>query len=56
MNKRKKDHWIVLIVHDVRASQPRKFGLVLWHSNRCRLFNTKSIFIPINSPISKNSV
>ena len=29
------------------------FGLVLWHINHCRLFNTKSIFIHINSSISK---
>ena len=32
------------------------FGLVLWHINRCRLFNAKSIFIHINSSISNNSV
>ena len=32
------------------------FGLVLWHINHCRLFNAKSIFIHINSSISKNSV
>ena len=32
------------------------FGLVLWHINRCRLFNAKSIFIHINSFISTYSV
>ena len=29
------------------------FGLVLWHINHCWLFNAKSIFIHINSSISK---
>ena len=32
------------------------FDLVLWHMSHSRLFNTKSIFIQINSSISKNSV
>ena len=32
------------------------FGLILWHINRCRLFNAKSIFIQINSTISNKSV
>ena len=31
-------------------------GWVLWHINRCRLFNAKSIFIQINSSMSNNSV
>ena len=31
------------------------FGLVLWHINRCWLFNAKSIFIHINSFIQNNS-
>ena len=31
------------------------FGLVLYHTNQCRLFNAKSIFIHINSSISNNS-
>ena len=31
------------------------FGLVLWHINRCRLSNTKSIFIHINTSNSINS-
>ena len=29
---------------------------VLWHINRCKLFNAKSIFIRIISSISNNSV
>ena len=29
--------------------------LVLWHINICRLFNAKSIFMQIVSPISNNS-
>ena len=29
------------------------FGLVLWHINHCRLFNTESIFIHLNSSIHK---
>ena len=32
------------------------FGLILWYINHCRLFNTRSIFIHINSSISNNSV
>ena len=32
------------------------FGLVLWHNNHWRLFNTESIFIHINSSISNNSI
>ena len=32
------------------------FGLILWHINYCRLFNAKSIFILLKSPISNNSV
>ena len=28
---------------------------VLWHNNLCRLFNAKSIFVQMNSSISKNS-
>ena len=31
----------------------KSFGLVLWHINHWRLFNAKSIFIHINSSISK---
>ena len=34
----------------------KKFGLVLWQINHCRLFNTKSIFRHINSSITNNSV
>ena len=29
-----------------------RFGLILWHINHCRLFNTKSIFIHINFYLS----
>ena len=29
---------------------------VLWHINHCRLSNAKTIFIQINTSISKNSV
>ena len=32
------------------------FVWVLWYINLCRLFNTKSIFIQMNSSISNNSV
>ena len=32
-----------------------EFSLVLWHINHCSLFNTKSIFIHINSTIWNNS-
>ena len=32
------------------------FGWVLWHINHCWLFNAKSNFIQINSPISNNSI
>ena len=32
------------------------FVRVLWHINVCRLFDTKSIFIQINSSISNNSI
>ena len=32
------------------------FGLVLWHINHCMLFNTKSIFIHVNSSTSNNLV
>ena len=30
--------------------------VILWHTNLCRLFNVKSIFIQINSSISYNSI
>ena len=32
------------------------FGLVLWHINHCRLFNTKSIFIQLISSILNSRV
>ena len=31
-------------------------SLVLWHTNHCKLFNAKFIFLHINSSISNNLV
>ena len=32
-------------ISSMRTEDAVLFGLVLWHINRCRLFNAKSIFM-----------
>ena len=48
---KKEDH-----SYQTRLSVLSLFVWILCHINLCRLFNTKSIFVQINSFISNNSV
>ena len=47
---------IRLVQSSTNQTLPSLFVWVLWHINLCRLFNTKPIFIQINSSISNTSV
>ena len=49
-------YYITVINQEALKKKQLLFVMVLWHINYCRLFNTKSIFIQINSSISNNSV
>ena len=51
------DYSIIKIGQNIEKSPGNlRIVWVLWHINLCRLFNAKSIFIPINSSILDNSI